>query len=72
MRRVYEARVFPALRAFAPEIILISAGFDAHRDDPLANLTWDETDFAWLTREICGLADGACDGPRGLDTRRRL
>jgi acetoin utilization deacetylase AcuC-like enzyme len=43
--------VFPALRAFAPEIILISAGFDAHRADPLANLTWDETDFAWLTRE---------------------
>jgi acetoin utilization deacetylase AcuC-like enzyme len=62
MRSVYEARVFPALRAFAPEMILISAGFDAHRVDPLANLTWDETDFAWLTRELCALADELCDG----------
>ncbi len=62
MRGVYEARVFPALRAFAPEMILISAGFDAHRADPLANLTWDETDFSWVTREICALADEICDG----------
>jgi acetoin utilization deacetylase AcuC-like enzyme len=62
MRSVYEARVFPALRAFDPDLILISAGFDAHRDDPLANLMWDETDFAWLTREICGLAEELCDG----------
>jgi acetoin utilization deacetylase AcuC-like enzyme len=62
MRALYEARVFPALRAFAPEIILISAGFDAHRADPLANLTWDETDFAWLTRELCTLADDLCEG----------
>jgi acetoin utilization deacetylase AcuC-like enzyme len=62
MRSHYEARVFPALRAFAPEIILISAGFDAHRADPLANLTWDETDFAWLTRNLCALADELCEG----------
>ena len=53
---------FPALRAFAPELILVSAGFDAHRFDPLANLGWDESDFAWLTREICNLADELCDG----------
>jgi acetoin utilization deacetylase AcuC-like enzyme len=62
MRSLYEARVFPALRDFAPEIILVSAGFDAHRADPLANLTWDETDFAWLTREICRLAHELCEG----------
>jgi len=43
-------------------MILVSAGFHAHRADPLANLTWDETDFAWLTREICNLADELCDG----------
>ena len=62
MRSLYETRVFPALRAFAPELILVSAGFDAHRFDPLANLGWDESDFAWLTREICNLADELCDG----------
>ena len=52
----------PALRAFAPELIVISAGFDAHRADPLANLTWDETDFAWVTRALCDVADEVCGG----------
>lgn len=62
MRRVYEAEVFPRLRDFAPEMIFISAGFDAHRADPLANLNWDETDFVWLTREICAIAKDLCRG----------
>ncbi|MCU4652397.1 histone deacetylase family protein [Roseibacterium sp. SDUM158016] len=62
MRAAYTSRVFPALRDFAPELILVSAGFDAHRADPLANLDWTEADFAWLTREICGLADELCAG----------
>jgi acetoin utilization deacetylase AcuC-like enzyme len=56
MRSVYEAQVFPALEAFRPELILISAGFDAHADDPLANLNWREADYAWLTRRLCALA----------------
>jgi acetoin utilization deacetylase AcuC-like enzyme len=62
MRSVYENRAFPALRSFAPELIVVSAGFDAHRADPLANLTWDETDFAWVTRAICQLAGEVCAG----------
>jgi len=62
MRAIYEARVFPALRAFEPELIILSAGFDAHRADPLANLSWDETDFSWITREICTLAGDLCGG----------
>ncbi len=62
MRRVYEARVFPMIEAFGPELILISAGFDAHRADPLAQLNWDEADFAWLTRELLALADRHCEG----------
>jgi acetoin utilization deacetylase AcuC-like enzyme len=62
MRAAYEAQVFPFLRAFAPEMILISAGFDAHRDDPLANLNWTEEDFAWVTRGLCDLADELCAG----------
>jgi acetoin utilization deacetylase AcuC-like enzyme len=62
MRSIYASRVFPAVRAFAPDLILVSAGFDAHRADPLANLAWDGTDFAWLMREICTLADETCEG----------
>ncbi|MGX9355713.1 histone deacetylase family protein [Roseobacteraceae bacterium S113] len=62
MRAAYETKVFPALDAFAPEMIIISAGFDAHADDPLANLNWTEEDFVWLTREICNCAARHCDG----------
>ena len=57
MRAAYEAEVFPALDAFKPELILISAGFDAHTDDPLAGLNWQAGDYAWLTRRLCDLAD---------------
>lgn len=57
MRAAYEAEVFPALEAWKPELILISAGFDAHADDPLAQLNWHEDDFAWLTQRLCDLAD---------------
>ncbi len=47
---------------FRPELILVSAGFDAHRDDPLANLNWTEADYAWITHAICDLADETCGG----------
>ena len=57
MRAAYEAEVFPALEAWKPQVILISAGFDAHADDPLAQLNWHEDDFAWLTHRLCDLAD---------------
>lgn len=49
--------IFPALNQFKPEFILISAGFDAHRDDPLASLNFTDSDYAWVTRELLGLAD---------------
>lgn len=62
MRRVYERDVFPRLRAFEPELILISAGFDAHRDDPLAQLIWVEEDFVWLTKNLCEIARDICGG----------
>ena len=58
----YEAKVFPRLRDFAPELIIISAGFDAHRDDPLAELNWEVEDFAWLTEQLCALAAEICSG----------
>jgi acetoin utilization deacetylase AcuC-like enzyme len=62
MRDVYDLTIFPAIAAFKPQLILVSAGFDAHRADPLANLNWDTEDFSWLTRRICDLADIHCDG----------
>jgi acetoin utilization deacetylase AcuC-like enzyme len=62
MRRVYEAQGFARLRDWQPELILISAGFDAHADDPLANLMWTEEDFAWITRGLCDVADEVCGG----------
>ena len=62
MRDAYERLIFPRVDAFAPEMILISAGFDAHAEDPLANLNWETDDFAWLTDKICGLAEKHCEG----------
>ncbi|WP_322867228.1 histone deacetylase family protein [Aquicoccus sp. G2-2] len=62
MRAVYESKVFPRVAAFAPELILVSAGFDAHAEDPLANLNWTDDDFAWLTDRLCALASEQCGG----------
>ncbi|WIY26909.1 histone deacetylase family protein [Parasedimentitalea psychrophila] len=62
MRAAYQTQAFPRLRAFKPELIILSAGFDAHRDDPLANLNWTTQDFAWLTAELCALAQDLCGG----------
>lgn len=53
---------FPAIRAHDPEMLFISAGFDGHRDDPLANLNLTEDDFAWVTQQICDIADETAEG----------
>ena len=58
MREVYEGVVFPALRNWKPELLLISAGFDAHADDPLAGLEWQAEDYRWLTDKLCDFAGG--------------
>ena len=62
MRSAYLERAFPRLRKFRPDLIVVSAGFDAHRRDPLAQLNWDETDYAWITAELCAVARDVCDG----------
>lgn len=62
MRSLWRDKAFPRLRSFAPELIIISAGFDAHKDDPLAQLNWGTDDFAWLTGELCALAQEVCQG----------
>lgn len=56
-RAAWEEHVFPRLDAFAPELVLVSAGFDAHIADPLAQLALTEDDFAWITHRLCDLAD---------------
>ncbi|HEX3653448.1 MAG TPA: histone deacetylase family protein [Rhizomicrobium sp.] len=61
-RAVYRDSVLPAVEQFAPDFIFMSAGFDAHRADPLANLNLHEDDFAWITHEICTVAKRVCGG----------
>ncbi|MEN9408139.1 MAG: hypothetical protein RL216_113 [Pseudomonadota bacterium] len=62
MRAAYENHILPALDAYAPQFLLISAGFDAHQDDPLASLDWQTADYAWLTRRLCDIADRHAHG----------
>ncbi|MEM7072244.1 MAG: histone deacetylase family protein [Pseudomonadota bacterium] len=62
MRRIYEQKILPRLDAFQPELLLISAGFDAHRDDPLAQLNWSSDDYRWLGERIVELGNQHCDG----------
>ena len=55
-REVVSERLVPALDAFRPELVLISAGFDAHRDDPLAGLELADADYAWVTEQLMQVA----------------
>jgi acetoin utilization deacetylase AcuC-like enzyme len=61
-RDAFESRILPRLAEFKPELIVISAGFDAHYRDPLANINLDEEDFAWATQKIMDIADICADG----------
>ncbi len=61
-RAAYRERILPALAAFAPELLLISAGFDAHAADPLASLRLHEDDYAWVTLELVKISEKAGHG----------
>jgi len=61
-RVAWATRLLPAIEDFAPGLVVISAGFDAHARDPLAQLRVREPDFAWLTAELCGIADRHAGG----------
>ncbi len=61
-RKAWETHMFPRIDAFKPELLLISAGFDAHADDPLAGMELREDDFVWITQKLCDLADTHCSG----------
>ena len=62
VRDMIEANWMPRLEAFAPQMIFISAGFDAHRDDDLGQLGLVEADYEWITRRIKGVADRHAHG----------
>ena len=61
-RAAMSGHILPALDAFRPELVLISAGFDAHRSDPLAQLQLDEEDYAWVTERLIEIADRHAGG----------
>ena len=61
-RKAIEQDWLPAMDEFAPALILVSAGFDAHRDDPLGDLLLDESDFAWITSLIIDAANRHAHG----------
>jgi acetoin utilization deacetylase AcuC-like enzyme len=58
----FTQRILPALDEFRPELVMVSAGFDAHRDDPLAQLLLDESDYTWVTERLVEIARRHADG----------
>jgi acetoin utilization deacetylase AcuC-like enzyme len=61
-RKRITADMLPVLRAWAPQLIVISAGFDAHHEDPLAGMNLEDDDFHWITRELAAIAEESADG----------
>jgi acetoin utilization deacetylase AcuC-like enzyme len=62
LREAFTTTILPRLREFKPDLIVVSAGFDAHMRDPLANLNMVEDDFAWVTRTLMDTADATASG----------
>ncbi len=56
-RALFKRKLIPKLDAFSPQLVFISAGFDGHKEDPLANLNLTEDDYAWITKKIKHIAD---------------
>ena len=61
-RQAWETLALPRLEAFGPELLIISAGFDAHKADPLAELQLETADFGWITDRLLEVADRCCPG----------
>ena len=61
-RAAWSERLLPLLDGFTPELVIVSAGFDAHRRDPLAQLDVETEDFVWLTQELLAIADRHAGG----------
>lgn len=61
-RNTWSQHGLPAVHEFEPDLILISAGFDAHQRDPLGQIELQDADYHWITRQICDLATDSCQG----------
>ena len=61
-REHMQDELLPALRGFAPQLLIISAGFDAHHKDPLGGLRFTDDDFHWITHELMAVADASAEG----------
>ena len=61
-RAAWSGRGLPAVERFQPDLLIVSAGFDGHRRDPLGGLELEDEDYYWITRELCRIADSACSG----------
>jgi acetoin utilization deacetylase AcuC-like enzyme len=61
-REAFETVILPRLREFSPDVVVISAGFDAHTRDPLANLNLVEADYTWVTQKLMEIADASAKG----------
>ncbi|MEX1035385.1 MAG: histone deacetylase family protein, partial [Sneathiella sp.] len=61
-REAYEEVILPALARFDPQLLLVSAGFDGHEKDPLANLNLTAADYGWISEKLMAIADKHCDG----------
>ena len=61
-RAAFENLILPQLQKFSPELLIISAGFDAHYRDPLASLNVKAEDFGWVTRKLMDVADASAGG----------
>lgn len=61
-RAAWSDRILPKLENFAPDLLIVSAGFDAHASDPQAQLRLQTPDFAWITTELVGIANKCCRG----------
>ena len=71
-REALETVILPRVEAFSPDLVIVSAGFDAHHRDPLGNLNLVEADYAWATRRLMEIARRNCREPRRLGAGRRL
>ncbi len=61
-RTAWLERVLPRVEAFRPQLLMVSAGFDGHRRDPMAHLELETEDYAWVTRELVRIAGHSCEG----------
>lgn len=61
-KKIYHEQIIPKLRDYKPQLIFISAGFDAHEDDPLANSCLKADDYQWITEQIVDVAEATCNG----------